>query len=94
MNAASPSQLPSCQPRQPDPAPANFFVRLLHKIASVISEMNDANRRIAIRRASLDMYLNRPDAAPDTYEEFLVRSRGPKFCEPTASARARGRLVR
>lgn len=93
MNTASPSQLP-CQPWQPGVAQGGRLSRLLRKVVSIIREMNDASRRLAIHRSSYDLYLPRPNAAPDTYEEFLLRSHGPKLCEPSARARARGRKVR
>jgi hypothetical protein len=93
MNTARPYQLPY-QPQQPPPTSANPFMRVFRKVAAVVDDMNYATRLMSVRGVSYDQYLSQPNAAPETYEEFLVRSRGPRLREPTARARAAGRRVR
>jgi hypothetical protein len=86
-------QLPY-QPQQPPPAPVNPFIRIFRKVAAVVDDMNYATRLMSVRGVSYEQYLSQPNAAPETYEEFLLRSRGPRLREPTARARAAGRKVR
>jgi hypothetical protein len=64
------------------------------RVAAVIAECNDAQRRLAVLRASPDRYLTHPDLAPDTYREFLFRAAGPLVHEPSAARRSLGRAVR
>jgi hypothetical protein len=61
--------------------------------ANVVHEVNYAHRLAAIRRLSVDSYVFRPNLAPETFEEFLSRTAGPLAHEPSARARALGRLV-
>ena len=61
--------------------------RLAGRIAAAIAEMNEAQRRIMMQRASLDRYPFRPDEPPDTYDEFLARTSGLLLHEPPASRR-------
>ena len=61
--------------------------RLLGKVAAVIGEMNEAQRRMAILRAAPDRYLLYPNEGPRTYQEFLARTSGPLLHEPAASRR-------
>ena len=61
--------------------------RLLSKIAAVIGEMNEAQRRMAILRSAPDRYMLHPNEAPETYHEFLARTSGPLLHEPAASQR-------
>jgi hypothetical protein len=49
--------------------------------------MDYAQRRMMIRRMNIDSYMGEPDRAPDTYAEFLMRTRGPLRHEPPAAAR-------
>jgi hypothetical protein len=42
---------------------------------------------------SPDRYLPHPDTPPDTYSEFLARTRGLLLHEPSARARLAGRVV-
>jgi len=65
--------------------------KLAGKIAAVVGEMNDAQRRMAMLRIAPDRYLTNPNEAPATYPEFLARTSGPLLHEP--SARHRGRLA-
>jgi len=61
--------------------------RLLSKVAAVIGEMNEAQRRMVILRSAPDRYVLHPDEAPATYHEFLARTSGPLLHEPAASRR-------
>jgi hypothetical protein len=65
---------------------------LASRIAAVVAEMNEAQRRMTMLRMAPDNYLMRPDEAPASYDEFLVRTSGPLLHEPPASRR--GRLAR
>lgn len=58
--------------------------RLAARIAAVVAEMNEAQRRMTVLRAAPDRYLIRPNEAPDSYAEFLVRTSGPLLHEPSA----------
>jgi hypothetical protein len=69
---------------------ADQLRRLAGRVAAVIAEMNEAQRRMTELRLSQDRYLLRPDLAPDTYDEFLARTSGTARREPSASERARG----
>lgn len=61
--------------------------RLAGKVAAVVAEMNEAQRRLAALRNAPDRYLLNPNEAPETYHEFLARTRGPLLHEPSASQR-------
>jgi hypothetical protein len=67
---------------------------LIFKIAAIVRECNDAQRRMAQIRSAPDRFALRPDVAPDTYAEFLFRTSAPLQREPSASARARGAALR
>ena len=58
--------------------------RLAARVTAAVAEMNEAQRRMFVLRAAPDRYLNRPNEAPDSYAEFLVRTSGPLLHEPTA----------
>jgi hypothetical protein len=62
---------------------------LAGKIAAVVGEMNDAQRRMTVLRTAPDRYLTNPGEAPATYAEFLARTSGPLLREPSARHRAR-----
>lgn len=64
--------------------------RLASRVAAVFAEMNEAQRRMNALRFSQDRYLLRPDEGPDSYDEFLARTSGPRLREPSASERQRG----
>jgi hypothetical protein len=61
--------------------------RLVGKVAAVVGEMNEAQRRMIILRSAPDRYMLNSDEAPATYHEFLARSSGPHLHEPPASRR-------
>jgi hypothetical protein len=62
---------------------------LFLKIVEIVRECNDAQRRMAVIRSAPDRLAARRDVAPDTYGEFLFRTSGPLWREPSAQARAR-----
>ena len=61
--------------------------RVAGKVADTIREMNEAQRRMLVIRTSVDRYIDNPNAAPDTYREFLARTNGALFHEPPARQR-------
>lgn len=63
---------------------ADQLRRLAARIAAAVTEMNEAQRRMFVLRAATDRYLSRPNAAPDSYAEFLFRTSGPLLHEPPA----------
>jgi hypothetical protein len=67
---------------------------LVFKIAAIVRECNDAQRRMAEIRSAPDRFGGRADVAPDTYGEFLFRTSGPLQREASARARARGAALR
>lgn len=67
--------------------------RIARQVAATIREMNEAQRRMTVLFMSAERHLANPGAAPDTYEEFMLRTSGPLMHEPSArrrAARARG----
>jgi hypothetical protein len=71
---------------------ASWIVRFARQVYHVFSEINRANKRAS--RLLLAYGLAESDRAPDTYAEFLLRSRATILHEPTAGRRAAGRPVR
>jgi hypothetical protein len=69
-------------------------MNLVRRIGQIISECNQAQRRLTYRRLAYDSYLPKPDASPDTYAEFLLRTSGPLASEPSARRRRAGRNIR
>jgi hypothetical protein len=67
---------------------------LVLKIAAIVRECNEAQRRMAEIRSAPDRFALRPDVAPDTYAEFLFRTSAPLQREPSASDRARRAALR
>lgn len=61
--------------------------RLAAKVAAVVGEMNEAQRRMIILRSAPDRYLLNPNEGPSTYDEFIARTSGPLLHEPAASRR-------
>lgn len=62
---------------------------LARRIGAVIAECAYAQRRMAELATAPDRYLLKPDAAPETYAEFLYRTSGILRHEPPARVRAR-----
>ncbi|HEY0716945.1 MAG TPA: hypothetical protein VGD68_04965 [Streptosporangiaceae bacterium] len=69
-------------------------MNVLRRIGQIISECNEAQRRLTYRRLAYDPQLPEPDAAPDTYAEFRLRTSGPLRREPSAQRRLGGRGIR
>jgi len=67
---------------------------LARRVGAVVAECNYAQRRITVLQSNPDLYLVAPDQAPDTYQEFLLRTTGPLEHEPPAAARCRHHGVR
>jgi len=65
---------------------------IVRKIAAVIEECRYAQRRLDALRTGPDLYSDQPNAAPDTYAEFMFRTSGTLMHEPSARRRARGAL--
>ena len=84
MDAYSSSSVPSQR--------ASWVVGFAHRVHHVFSEINYANKRVTT--LMLCYGLPESDRAPDTYAEFLLRSRATILHEPTASKRSAGRPVR
>ena len=69
-------------------------MNVARRISQIISECNEAQRRLTYRRLAYDTQLPEPNAAPDTYAEFLLRTSGPLRREPSAHQRLAGRGIR
>lgn len=63
--------------------------RVAGKLADAVREMNEAQRLMLVLRTATDRYVENPGAAPDTYDEFLVRTSGVLLHEPPARKRSR-----
>jgi len=66
----------------------DMFRRLARSTASVIAECSYAQRRMIQLRTAGDRYVPDPEAAPETYAEFMFRTSGWLQHEPSARARA------
>jgi hypothetical protein len=62
--------------------------RVAGKLADAVREMNEAQRLVLALRTGTDRYIENPDAAPDTYDEFLLRTSGALLHERPARKRA------
>jgi len=71
---------------------ASWIVRFARRVYHVFSEINRANKRA--NRLLLAYGLAESDRAPDTYAEFLLRSRATILHEPAARRRAAGHPVK
>jgi hypothetical protein len=69
---------------------ASWIVRFARQANHVFSEINWANKRMTALMLS---YGVESDLAPDTYAEFLLRSRITVFGEPAARRRSAGHQV-
>lgn len=63
--------------------------RAAGKLAGAVREMHEAQRLGLVLQTAMDRYVANPDAAPDTYDEFLIRTSGVLLHEPPARKRAR-----
>ena len=73
--------------------PQTEDMNVARRIHQIITECNDAQRHLTIRRLAYDLQLPEPDAAPTTYAEFRLRTSGPLWHEPSARQRLSGRAV-
>ena len=64
------------------------------RVADVVEECNYANQRLFELRLDPERYAIYSDRGPATYGEFLFRTSGPPWQEPTARERAAGAQVR
>jgi hypothetical protein len=67
---------------------------MARRLGAVVTECNDAQRRMAVLRTSIEGSLPNPGRAPDTYQEFLLRTSGPLVHEPSASWRSGPQPIR
>jgi hypothetical protein len=68
--------------------------RAARRVADVVAECNYAQSRLYQLRVHPDRYALNGDTAPDSYGEFLFRTSGPPWREPSAAERSAGSLVR
>lgn len=68
--------------------------RAAGRFGSVIAEMHRQQQRLHKINQSIDHYLPNSDAPPETYGEFLARTRGVLLHEPSARARLAGHAIR
>ena len=71
---------------------ASWIIRFAHQASYVFSEINWANKRMTALMLSYGEAES--ERAPDTYAEFLLRSRVTVLHEPAARRRSAGRQVR
>ena len=69
-------------------------MNVARRISQIISECNEAQRRLTSLRLSYDRYMTQPDTPPETFAEFMLRTSGPLRREPSARQRLAGRGVR
>ena len=70
------------------------LVRAVRRFGSLIAEVNRQQQRLYKINQSIDHYLPNRNAPPETYREFLTRTRGTLLHEPTARARLAGHAIR
>jgi hypothetical protein len=63
------------------------------RLREVMAEYNYVQRRAVLLRVNPDFYALEPDQAPEDYEAFLFRARGPLMHEPSAAQRSGGQLI-
>jgi len=71
---------------------ASWIIRFARQANHVFSEINWADKRMTTLMLSYGVAES--DRAPDTYAEFLLRSRLTAFHEPAARRRNAGRQVK
>jgi len=67
--------------------PGRSIRRVALKVREIVAECAYAQRRMADLAGAPDRYLANPDAAPDTYAEFLFRTSTGLRHEPPARCR-------
>jgi hypothetical protein len=70
-----------------------MITRFASRVAQVLDDMRYAQRRLVVLAAAPDRFVTGSDQAPGDYAEFLFRTSGPLFSEPSAADRESGRLV-
>ncbi|MBO0805582.1 MAG: hypothetical protein J2P25_21205 [Nocardiopsaceae bacterium] len=60
------------------------------RVTATLREMHEAQRRLTALNMAPDRYIANPDAPPETYAEFLMRTSGPLIHEPPARKRILG----
>jgi hypothetical protein len=73
---------------------AAALLRAARRFGSAIAEMDRQQRRLFTIHQSTDRYLPNSYAPPETYREFLARTRGALLHEPSARARLAGHAIR
>jgi hypothetical protein len=68
-------------------------LRALDRLRWAVADLNQQQWRLANLRYSQDAYMSLPALGPETYAEFLFRTRGPLRHEPSARARLDGHPV-
>jgi hypothetical protein len=78
-----------------EPTMKRTMRRFAGRLAAVVREMNEGQRRMMVLRTATDRYVEDSGGAPDTYAEFLLRTSGVLLHEPPAHKRLRkgGRLA-
>ncbi len=71
---------------------ASWTVRFARQVGHVFRQIHEANKRASMLMLSYG--LAESDRAPDTYAEFVLRSRSSVLHEPAAGRRSAGRQVR
>ena len=73
---------------------AAVLLRAARRFGSVVADVHRQQQRLYKINQSIDHYLPNRDAPPETYREFLARTRGTLLHEPTARARLAGHAIR
>jgi hypothetical protein len=63
--------------------------RAAGKLAGAVREMHEAQQLMLVLHNAADRYVENPNSAPDTYQEFLARTSGMLLHEPSARKRMR-----
>jgi Pentapeptide repeats (8 copies) len=69
---------------------ALFIGRMTRRVADIVTECNNAQRRLTQLRLSLDSHVYDARQVPGSYDEFLQRTAGALRHEPSARDRAAG----
>jgi hypothetical protein len=67
---------------------------IVRTVRAVVTECNDATRRLTEAVADPERYVIEQDQAPDTFQMFLIRATGTRIHEPSALGRSLGLTVR
>lgn len=89
-----PGGQPHGEPKRAEDARRPLLLRLAHRVGDAFAQAHYAQRRMASLNAAYDRYLPEPDRSPEDYAEFLLRTSGPLWHEPSARQRLTGRRIR